>query len=106
MAAVLATAQQAVTVTATANKICGNNQPAATGLKIRLCSSIGNRVSTSVGNSTSTASSDSKRQQSMDRIETATANYTGVMVIADGLVVIVLMTVVAGQLVAIATANQ
>ncbi len=70
MAAVLAIAHQAVTVTATANKICDNNQPAATAVKIRLCGSVGNRAGSSVGNSASTASGDSEKQQSMDRIET------------------------------------
>ncbi len=66
MAAVLATAQQAVTATAIANKIFGNNQPAATAMKITLCGSVGNRAGSSVGNSASTASSDSKKQQSME----------------------------------------
>jgi len=41
MAVALATAQQAVTATATANKICGNNQPAATAIDIRCCASVG-----------------------------------------------------------------
>jgi len=66
MAAVLATAQQVVTATTIANKNFGNNQPAATAMKITLCSSIGNRASSSFGNSTSAASGDSKKQQSME----------------------------------------
>jgi len=64
MTALLTRAQQAVTATAIANKICGNNQPAATAIEFRCCSSVGNTGSCSVGNSVSEVSGDGKKQQS------------------------------------------